>query len=65
MNYIKLPPMLCEIFERVCLVEFKRIMRLGLDVHADHIKARAVIDHPCTARTAKQIKQSHSGFLVQ
>ena len=52
------PCVIIEIFQRIPLVELKWIVRLRLDIYADHFKSSSVIAHRSTTSTAEQVKQS-------
>lgn len=64
MDEIKLPPMFGKVFESVSLMEFKGIVRLRFNIHADNLEPGAVVAHPGTPGTAKEIKAAfHFDFL--
>jgi hypothetical protein len=55
MYRIKLPPVFRAVFQRVGLVELKRIALLRIDIHSHHIESRPVVTHPGATGTTKQI----------
>ncbi len=57
MERIKRAPVLGEELERVALVELEGVVRLWLDVDADHVEARTVVAHACAASPAEQVQQ--------
>ena len=62
MNRVEPVPVLAQELQRIALMELKRIVRLRDYVHADHLKTRPCVAHPCPASAAKQIQQSR--FLL-
>lgn len=56
-NYIKLPPVSLNEFERIPLMELKRVIRLRLNIDPHHIKTRPMVSHRTPARPTTRIQQ--------
>jgi len=55
-NHVELVAVLCQIFQRVGLVELEWIVRLWRYIHAYHLKACAMVAHACAPSPTKQIE---------
>ncbi len=53
-----------ELLERIRFNELERIVRLGLDVHAHHVEASAVVADSCTASAAEEIEQPRPHVIL-
>ena len=52
---VKLAPVLQEVLERIALVELERVVRLRVDVHANHLEPGPVVTHRSATSAAEEI----------
>jgi hypothetical protein len=55
-NYVKFVSVFRYEFQRIGLMEFKRVMLLRHVVHANHLESRVMVANAATASTAKQVE---------